>query len=47
MEDDKFVRLVCRECGNVEELPLKIMTGDCVISCSSCGKLIVETNASM
>lgn len=47
MEDTKFAKLVCRECGNVEELPLQIVTGDATISCSSCGKLIVETRTSI
>lgn len=46
MENVKFVKLVCRECDNIEELPLKIVIGGAVISCSSCSALIVETKGS-
>ena len=55
MENAKFpcgecgeidVRLVCRECDKIEELPLKIMVSGAVISCSECGSLIVETKSS-
>lgn len=46
MEDEKFVKLVCRGCDNVEEVPLKIVVYGAVISCSSCGGLIVESKGS-
>ena len=42
MANDKFV---CRECGKIEELPLKIVVSGAVISCSECGSLIVETKS--
>ena len=40
---DLNIKLVCSECGNVEELRLSILTSGAVISCSECGKLVVET----
>lgn len=46
MEDEKFVKLVCRECKHIEELPLKIVVYGAVISCSECGGLIVESKGS-
>ena len=39
----EFLKLVCRDCGNIEEVPIKIVHAEAVISCSSCGALIVET----
>lgn len=46
MEDEKFVKLVCRGCDNIEEVPLKIVIYGAVISCTSCGAFIVETKGS-
>lgn len=43
----EFVKLVCQSCDNIEEVPLGIVIGGAEISCSSCGELIVETNASI
>lgn len=37
------VKLVCRQCDNIEEVPLNIVLGGAVISCQSCGAFIVET----
>lgn len=39
-----LVKLVCRECENIEEISLNMLFGGVVISYSSCGELIVETN---
>lgn len=46
MDEEKFIKLVCRECGYIEELPLKIVVYGAVISCSECGSLIVESKGS-
>lgn len=46
MENAKFVKLVCRECDNIEEVPLNIVVGGAVINCPSCDALIVETKMS-
>lgn len=43
MDEGKFIKLVCRDCNHIEELPLKIVTSGAVISCSECGGLIVES----
>ena len=43
----EHVKLICRDCDWVEEVPLGIVTGGATISCSSCGALIVETKTSI
>lgn len=47
MENGKeYVKLVCRGCDNIEDVPLQIVVGGAEISCSSCGSFIVETKCS-
>lgn len=46
MDEQKFVKLVCRDCEHIEEVPLKIVAYGAVISCSECGGLIVESKGS-
>lgn len=43
----EYVKFVCQNCDNIEEVPLGIVTGGAEISCSSCGSLIVETKTSV
>ena len=43
----EFLKLICQNCGNIEEVPLGIVTGGAEISCESRGSLIVETKTSI